>query len=179
MKKRLLAVLFFCITVGLFAAPGYSVELKLGIIDTNKIINDSKAGKTANVAFNRELETRQTSLAAKQKEVQTLQDELATKGKDMTPSVYTDKTAAFSRASKEFTRLKSEMEEELKAKKTSLTTKLLGEISAIVSDYCKKEKYTAIFEKSYVAAYDGTVEITDKIIQLYDASKDAANSSSK
>jgi outer membrane protein len=179
MEKRLLAVLFFCMTVCLLVAPGYTAELKIGIIDTNKIINDSKAGKTANVAFNKEFETRQATLAAKQKEVLAIQDELAAKGKDMTSTAYSDKTAAYSKASKEFTRLKSEMEEELKAKKTSLSNKLLSEITAIISDYCKKEKYTVILEKSYVAAYDGGVEITDKIIQLYDASKEAPKDSGK
>jgi outer membrane protein len=165
--------------VCLFAVPGYTAEFKIGIIDTSKIINDSKAGKNANVAFNKEYETRQATLSAKQKEVVSIQDELATKGKEMTPSAYTDKTAAYSKASKEYTRLKSEMEEELKAKKTSLTNKLLSEISSIVSDYCKKEKFTVILEKSYVAAYDGGVEITDKIIQLYDASKEAPKDAGK
>jgi len=179
MKKRLFTALFFCMTVCLFAAPGYSAELKIGIIDTNKIINDSKAGKNANVAFNKEYEARQGTLSSKQKEVLAIQDELATKGKDMTPSLYSDKTTAYSKASKEFTRLKSEMEEELKTKKSSLTSKLLSEVSAIVSDYCKKEKFTVILEKSYVAAYDGSVEITDKIIQLYDASKEPPKDAGK
>ena len=179
MKKRLSATLFFCIAVCLFIAPSYAADVKIGIIDTNKIINDSKAGKNANVAFNKEVETRQATLAAKQKEVQSIQDELATKGKDMTPAAYSDKTAAYTKASKELTRLKSEMEDDLTAKKKSLTNKLLSEISSIVSDYCKKEKYTVILEKSYVAAYDGGIEITDKIIQLYDASKEASKDAAK
>jgi Skp family chaperone for outer membrane proteins len=67
--------------------------------------------------------------------------------------------------------MKSEMEEELKTRDSELSKKLLSEISAIVSDYCKKEKYTIILDKTSVAAYDGTVEITDKIIQIYDAPK--------
>jgi outer membrane protein len=153
--------------------------MKIGIIDTNKIINDSKAGKSASVAFNKERDSRQATLSAKQKEAQTLQEELATKAKDMTSTVYSEKSAALTKVSKEFSRMKTEMEDDLKAKQTSLTSKLLSEISAIVSDYCKKEKFTIIFEKSYVAAYDGSIEVTDKIIQLYDASKEASKDTAK
>lgn len=166
-------------TVCLFAAPSYSADMKIGIIDTNKIINDSKAGKSASVVFNKERETKQAALSAKQKEAQSIQEELATKAKDMTSAAYTEKSAALTKASKEFSRLKSEMEDDLKAKQTSLTSKLLSEISAIVSDYCKKENFTVIFEKSYIAAYDGSIEITDKIIQLYDASKEPVKATGK
>jgi outer membrane protein len=174
MKKTLLAAFYLCITVCLFIGPVYAADIKIGVIDTSKIISDSKAGKNANVAFNKELETKQATLSAKQKEIEAIQNELSSKGKDMTPSVYNEKTAAYTRVSKELTRLKSDMEEELKAKKTSLTNKLLSEISVVVSDYCKKDKFTVILEKSYVAAYDNTVDITDKIIQLYDTPKEAS-----
>jgi outer membrane protein len=179
MKKTLVPALFLCITACLFVAPGYAADMKIGIIDTNKIINDSKAGKSASVAFNKERDTRQAALSAKQKEAQTIQDELTTKSKDMASAAYNEKSAALTKASKEFTRMKSEIEDDLKAKQTSLTSRLLSEISAIVSDYCKKEKFTIIFEKSYIAAYDGGIEITDKIIQLYDASKEAPKDTAK
>jgi len=172
MKKTLLAGLYVCIMVYLFAGAAYAADVKVGILDASKILTDSKAAKNAYVLFNKEVETKKTTYAAKQREVQTMQEELSSKEKDMTPAVYSEKTAKYSKASKELTRLKSEMEEELKAKNTELNRKLLSETAAIVSDYCKKEKYTIILEKSYVAAFDGAVDITDKIIQLYDATKD-------
>jgi outer membrane protein len=171
MKKSLLAAVFVCITVCLLIGQVNAADIKVGIIDTSKILSDSKAGKNAKVVFNKELETRQATLAAKQKELQAIQDEISSKGKDMTPTVYSTKSASYTKASKEFTRLKSEMEEELKTKDSELSKKLLSEISVIVSDYCKKEKFTIILEKTYVAAYDGAVDITDKVIQLYDATK--------
>ena len=171
MKKTLLASLYFCLTVCLFAGPSNAADMKVGVIDTQKIVSDSKAGKAAQVVFNKELETKQTSYIAKQKELQTIQDELTTKSKDMTATVYSEKTAKYSKLKKELERMKSETEEDLKARNTELNRKLYTEIATIVSDYCKKEKFTLILEKTYVAAYDGTVDITDKIIQLYDATK--------
>jgi len=171
MKKTLLAALFVFISFCMLACPAGAAEIKVGIIDTQKIVSDSKAGKAAQVVFNRELETKQASYNTKQKELQTIQEELATKAKDMTASVYSEKTAKYSKIKKELERMKSETEEDLKARNTELNRKLYTEIAAIVSEYCKKEKFTLILEKTYVAAYDGAIDITDKIIQLYDASK--------
>jgi outer membrane protein len=169
MKKTLLTTLCACLAICLFIGPVYGADIKIGIINTSKILSDSKAAKNAKIAFNKELETRQATYVAKGKSVQTMKEELSSKGNDMTPAVYTEKNAAYTKANKELTRLKTEMEEELKAKDTELSNKLLSEISGIVSDYCKKEKFTVILEKNYVAAYDGTIDITDKILQLYDA----------
>jgi outer membrane protein len=168
MKKTLLAGFYVCLMV-LFVGSVYAADVKIGVIDTNKILSDSKAAKNAKIAFNKEVETKQTSYAAKQKEVQTMQEELSSKGKDMTPAVYSEKTSKYTTASKELTRLKSEIESELKAKDSELSRKLLSEISAVVTDLRKKENYTLILEKNYLAAYDSAIDITDKVIQLYDA----------
>ena len=157
-----------CLCVG----QTYAADVKVGVLDIDKIISDSKAGKSASVIFNKEKETKQAALNAKGKEVQTIQDEINSKAKDMTAAAYTEKTAKYSKLKKEYDRMKTEIDEDLKDRNTELTRRLYSEVAAIVSDYCKKEKYTVILEKSYVAAYDGAIDITDKIVQLYDASKD-------
>jgi len=179
MKKTLLAALYLCITFCLFVGPVYAADIKIGIIDTQKILTDSKAGKSALVLFNKEKETKSAGYVAKQKELQTIQDELNSKAKDMTAAVYSEKTAKYSKVKKELERMKTEIEEDLNDRTTELNRKLYTEVAVIVSDFCKKEKYTVILEKTYVAAFDGAVEITDKIIQLYDASKDVTPSTTK
>jgi len=179
MKKTLLAVLYLCITLCLFVGPAFAADIKIGIIDTQKILTDSKAGKSALVIFNKEKETKQAGYVAKQKELQTIQEELSSKSKEMTAAVYSEKTAKYTKVKKELERLKTEIEEDLSDRTTELNRKLYTEITAIVSDFCKNEKYTIILEKSYVTAFDGAIDITDKIIQLYDASKDVTTNTTK
>jgi len=175
MKKIFLKILYLVIASSLFAAPVWAAEIKVGIINTTKIISDSKAGKNAKSLLSKEIETRQATFAAKQKELQAMKDELSSKNKEMTASAYNEKSAKYSQAGKELSRMKSDMEDELKTKETELSQKILTELSDIVSDLCKKEKYTIILEKKNVAAFDSAVDITDKIIQLYDASQGSAN----
>lgn len=171
MKKALMATLFWGMFISLITGTGYAAEIKVGIIDTARIISESRAGKSAQVIFSKELETKNTAYSAKGKELQTIQEELTAKGSQMTATEYNEKTAKYSKVKKELERMKSEMEEDLQTRNTELNRKLYTEIAAIVSDYCKKENFTIILEKDYVAAYDGAFDITDKIIQLYDATK--------
>jgi outer membrane protein len=170
MKKTLLAALYICMAVCLFAGPVSAVDMKVGIIDTQKIISNSKAGKSAYLLFNKDKDTMQANFTAKQKELQTIQNELTSMAK-YDASVYAEKTAKYTKVKKELDRMKTEIEEDLNTKNTELNRKLYTEIAAIVTTYSKNEKYTIILEKNYVAAYDGTIDITDKIIQLYDATK--------
>ena len=59
----------------------------------------------------------------------------------------------------------------MKKKDAELTRKLIGEVREIVTALSKKENYTLILEKSAVVTSDNAVDITDKIIQLYDGQK--------
>lgn len=170
MKNTLLAALFICIMVCLISGQAGAADIKVGVIDTQKIISDSKAGKAAYLIFNKEKETMDAQLTAKQKELQTISDEI-TGSTNMTAAVYSEKTAKYNKAKKELERMKTERDEDLNVRYTELNKKLFTEIAEIVSDYCKKENFTIILEVTYVAAYDGAIDITDDIIQLYDATK--------
>lgn len=171
MKKSLLSALYICAAFCLSVGTASAADIKVGIIDTTRIVTESKAGKSAQVVFNQELETKNAAYAAKGNELQTIQEELATKSSEMTLDEYNEKSAKYSKVKKELERMKNDMEEDLSAKNEELNLKLFTEIAAIVSDYCKKENFTIILEKNYVAAYDGAIDVTDKIIELYDATK--------
>jgi outer membrane protein len=169
MKKTLLTALCACMAICLLTGPVFGADVKIGVINMSKILSESKAAKNAKIAFSKELDTKQSTYVAKGQAVQTMKQELASKGSEMTPAQSSEKNAAYTKANKELTRLKTELEEELKAKETELNNKLLSEISTIVSDYRKKEKFTIIVEKNYLISFDETLDITDKILQLYDA----------
>ena len=63
------------------------------------------------------------------------------------------------------------IEEELKKKDAELTQRLLKEIHEVVNEYRKKENYAIIHDKQALVSYDEAIDITDKIIKLYDVVK--------
>ena len=171
MKKLLVTGLLFMVAGFMYVGPLCAADLKIGVIDTQKIMRESNAAKNARAVFLKDVEAKRSVFNAKQKEIQDLQEELKNKGKDMAASVKKEKTEKLSHEIKELDRLKSDMEEELKKKDTELTQKLLKEILDIVIEYRKKEKYTIIHEKQTLVSYDEAIDITDKIIKLYDVVK--------
>ncbi len=171
MKRILFAGISLIVTCLVYAGFLYAAEMKIGVIDTQKILRDSRAAQNARAVFLKDVEAKRNIFNAKQKEVQTLQEEIKNKGKDMAASVRKEKTEKLSREIKELDRLKSDMEEELKIKDNELTQKLLKEIRDIVIEYRKKEKYSIIHEKQTLVSYDEAIDITDKIIKLYDVVK--------
>jgi outer membrane protein len=148
-----------------------SGPVKIGIIDVQKILRESKAAKKAQAVFMKDMETRRAQLIVKEKEIQALDEELKNAHVKLSDEIRKDKAEKLARDIKEFRRLDADAGEELKKMDVELTQKLLGEIRQIVQSFSKSEKYTLILEKNSVAAFDDSVDITDRIIRLYDAGR--------
>lgn len=171
MKKLLIvcAVLIgFLLTLSVMATN--AAPLKIGIIDIQKIMRTSKAAKKAQAVFLKDLEEKRSILTGKEKEIRSMEEELKSDS-SMSPDVRRDKSEKLAKDVKELKRLGADLEEELKKKDVELTQKLMGEIRQLVINLFKKEGYTIILEKSSIVMSDESIDITDKIIKLYDAQK--------
>jgi outer membrane protein len=173
-RKKIMQKIFFAgflLVSFIYAGLLYAADLKVGVIDIQKIMRESNAAKNARAVFLKDLEAKRNVFNAKQKEVQDLQEEIKNKIKDMSEALRIEKTEKLSKEAKELERLKADLEEELKKKDTELTRKILKEISDVVQEYRRKEKYSIIYEKQTLVSYDEAIDITDKIIKLYDVVK--------
>ena len=168
MKKFLFTVLF---SIGLLAllVPGMAgaADVKIGMIDVQKIMRDSKAAKSARDVLMKDLDTKKAQFKVREDDVRKLEEDLKT----APPAARQEKAERLEKEVKELGRLKSDLEDSFKKKDAEIGRKLLKEINDIVKDFSKKEKYTVILERRYVVSADEAVDITDKIIRLYDAVK--------
>ena len=145
--------------------------VKIGVIDTQKVMRDSKAAKEARQVFLMDVEAKRSVLKSKEQEVLALDQEIKKDGPKMKAATLKVKREKLSDEMKELQRLRTDLNDDLKKKDAELTRKVLKEINDIVKDYRKKEKYTIIFDRRMVIDFDGKIEITDDIIKLYDANK--------
>lgn len=171
--KRSCSVMAILIAMIMVLAGGIAgaAEVKIGMIDIQKIMLESKAAKKARDIYMKELETKKAQLIAKDNEARKLDEEIKKEGANMAPAARQDKTEKLEKEIKELGRLKADMEDELKKKDAELTRKVAGEILEILKEFQKKEKYTIILDKRNVVMSDEAINITDKIIRLYDAVK--------
>lgn len=148
-----------------------AADVKIGVIDTQEVLKESKAAKKARTLLMDELNEKRSVFSKKQDEVRLLEEEIKIKGDGMTESQRREKNDQLGREVKNLQRLKTDLEEELNKKNVDLTQKILQEVSDVVKEFMKKEKYTLILEKKSVVSSDEAIDITEKILRLYDAKK--------
>jgi outer membrane protein len=158
-------VLFLTMSVAMAADS----SVKISTIDVQKILRESKAAKTAKADLMKDVEQKRAQLIAKDKEIKELDQELKDQNAKLSSDERQIKAEKLAREVKELRRLDADLTDELKKKEIALTQKLLGELRRVAQAFLKDMKYTLILEKNSVIASDGAVDVTDKIIKLYDA----------
>ena len=169
MKKLL--ILFTCIFIFISASAvcAFAADIKIGVIDTQRIIAQSEKIMKVRTDFNKELDARKQELLKKQSDAQALQDEIKTKGSGMTYEVLRNKNEELQKKAKELQRMKDEIEADAQSKEAELSRKFLRQIREVAAEYLKKEKMTLILEKNATIASDDAIDVTDQIIKMYDA----------
>lgn len=164
-------IVLFAATMLACAGSAVAADAKIGVIDTQKILHESKAAKKAREILMKDLEAKRSKYKAEEDQARKIEEELKRGGESLGPAERKEKAEKLEKEIKELGRLKSDLEEELRKKDAELGRKLIKEIYDIVQELRKREKFTVILEKRYVVAADDAIDITDKIIKLYDAVK--------
>jgi outer membrane protein len=169
MKRLSLLFAFAVVFISANAFTAFAADLKIGVMDTQKIIVQSQKIMKYRAEFTKELEGKRQEYLQKQSTAQALENELKTQGSTMTSDIYQDKSEQLRREARDLKRMQEEIEAEMKAKEADMTRKVLQEIKSVAAEYLKKEKLSIIFEKSTLAASDEAIEITDQVMKLYDS----------
>ena len=175
MKRLTMVCLILCLCMltasTAFSARDRETSLKIGVIDVQKIMKTSRAAKSAQAAYNKEVRSRQNKFSAREREVRTMEEELKKNDAKWSAEERMNKSEKLNKAVKDLKRLGSDMEEELRQKNTELSHKIMEDIRTIVNNVFRKEQYTLILDKNSVVIADDSIDITDKIIRIYDAQK--------
>jgi len=179
MGKRIFAILAI---VGIIAsAPATAAEVKIGIINMQRALNDTDEGKIALEKLRGKLESENKLLKGKQEELKKIEDELNQQGYMLSEATRAEKQEKYKRATRDFEKYRDEKSKEFVGLQKEATEKILRKLADILKDYAKAEGYTVIFESSpqtqgmpgSVIWADGRMDITDKLIELYNKSAKA------
>lgn len=145
---------------------------KIGTVNFEKIFNNSAAGKNVKNQINKEGRSMNADLEKIQKEIKELQEQL---GKDadagvMSASARENKQWELNRKIDEVKALKKRYDRKIQALQIKLINDVKKDVLNIIADYSKKEGYLLVLEDINIVYAPQALDITDKIIQLYDAS---------
>jgi outer membrane protein len=168
--------LIFLITVAvalvtLNSTNGFCADVaKIGTVNFEKIFNSSAGGKAVKNKINEEGRGMNADLEKIQNEIKELQDLLK---KDDSAGVM-DETAKenkrweLERKIEEVKALKKRFDRKIQELQVRLINGVRKDVLGIISEYGQKEGYLMIIEDINAVYTPKTLDITDKIIQLYD-----------
>ncbi len=160
-------LLLFSIFTGISFAGN---NIKIGLVDFREIITKSEAGNEASAKLKERAQSIKQELEIKNQELQDFQEKLKRESLVMSEEAKGKSDIEFRKKIYEFNQLKEKSNADLSRFENTLLDPMQKDIKDIVEDFSKKEGFTLIIDKRAAGVLYSldSMDITDKIIQIYD-----------
>ena len=172
-RKFFISIIFSALFIALGISNGICADVaKIGTVSFEKIFNNSAGGKAVKDKINKEGRGMNADLEKIQKEIKDLQELLKKDGESgvLNNSARENKKWELDRKINEVKALKRRFDRKIQELQIRLINGVKKDVLTIVAEYSKKEGYLLVIEDINVVYAPQTLDITDKIIQLYDKS---------
>jgi len=172
-KKRFITIVGILLIVGGWTGLAFAEDLKIGVVDMQRAINECQAGKEARKADIKEMEKYQRQGAEKQQELQTMKDNLDKQAPMLTQEARSAKERELQIKAREFQRWQEDIQAEINQKRMELGQNVQVGLRRIIKKLAEDEGFTIVLEKNenIVLFSVKTVELTDRIIKIADTPK--------
>lgn len=171
MARKLISALGIALGLGLVAAPlvgrhevsAVPSNMKIGVVDLEKTLYETPAGKRASEAFDKTRKAKQSELDKKQKELQKAAAELDKQAAILKPDVLAQKKGELEKKFVELQQVYMKLERDLAGERTKLVQDLLTKAGPIIEEIAKAEGCQIILDHSAVLYGDPSVDLTAKL----------------
>ncbi|MBM4312055.1 MAG: OmpH family outer membrane protein [Deltaproteobacteria bacterium] len=170
MKKMLLSLtIATALLTG--AAVCSATELKIGYIDIQRALSESKPGKAAIEKLTLENNRMRDEILKEKEKIEQAFEMLQKQSAMLTDDVRRSKELDMARRKRDWDRMVEDQQNEFQLKESQLTGEIIDELIPIVQDYGQKHGFSIIFQRSpqMVLHIDPALDLTDKIIAILDA----------
>ena len=160
------------LTFGFIAAPLYSADVaKIGIVDFQRILETSNAGKIAQAEISKQGKKMEADLKERGAAIEEIKKKLEREALVMSKEMRQEREREYRIKINDIKALQKKYMADFKLQEQRLVNRIQKEIFKLVEDVAKKGGYLLILEKREggVLYTPKTNEITDKIIQMYNA----------
>jgi outer membrane protein len=143
--------------------------IKIGMIDLQKILELSEAGKAAQMEINIKGKQMETDLKDKGTEIEAIEKEINLESLVMNQKVWEEKQRIKRIKTGDFKALRQKYLNDFKAVERSVTGRIQNEVVSLLEDIGKKGGYAMIVEKRAggVVYAPSSMDITDSVIRIY------------
>ena len=171
--KKVWVGLMVVILLGGGLIPVWSAEIKIGLVDIQRAINECQAGKEAKKALTKEAEKFQKQVQDKQKELQTLKESLEKQGMMLSQEAKANKEKEYQSKLRDFQRWGQDSQNELNGKRVEMERNISIGLQKVVKKVGEEDGYTLVLEKNETIVLYGSKanDITDRVIKAFDTPK--------
>jgi outer membrane protein len=162
----ILLFIFVCIINAASAAD----VAKIGVIDLQKILETSNAGKSIQTDLKKEKEKMESDLKQKGAEIEKIRKRLEREAMVMSKEMREEKEREQRIKINDFKILQKRYRTELQKYEVKLMSQLKTDVNAVVQEMGRKDGYLLIINKFGVLYSPNSIDLTDKLIQKLNAS---------
>ena len=168
---RFTVIGMMALALGLAARPAHAADFKVGIVDLQRALNESSAGRKAKEQFKGEFEKMQNGLKGEKDSLDRIKDELDKKSAVLSDDQKRSKAEDFERRRRDLRRKLEDSDAELRKKDQELTGSILKDLAVVIQEIGEREGYTVILENSSSSVLYGSksIDMTDSVIKAFDA----------
>jgi len=160
------AAISFIFLVG----SSYAADVaKIGVVDFQKIFSTSAAGKQAKAEIQKQGKKMEADLKGKYTEIEEIKKNLEREALVMSKEMREEKERDLRIRINDFKSLQKRYEDSMREVEKRFITRIKKELYDIVQEIGKQEGYLLIIESVGVLYSPTTIDITDNIIQKYNA----------
>lgn len=159
----------FCCSV-LLGSTAYSADLKIGVMDVQKVLVNCAAGKAAKAKFDNKMKELQATFKGKEEELIAMQKDIEKKSSAWSDETKQAKIREFQKRRREAQEKAEDARFELQGMRDKELAPILKALEKVVGTYGDANGYTAILDtKSGVVFFAEGIDISDKLIVELDA----------
>ena len=155
----------------LMASTSWAAEpaVKLGFVDIQSVISQSKEGQAARNKVAVEAAEKQKEISAKEAEIKQMDAELQKQSPVLSDAAKKDREEEIRRKLRDLKRQTEDFNRELGKREGEILNDLLRDVAAVIRDYGKQKGFTLIVEKGQGGVIYGSdlADLTKEILERY------------
>jgi outer membrane protein len=151
-----------------FALPAHADDLKVGVMNVERILRQSKAAQAAQARIEQEFKARDADLSRQEQDVQAQAAQFAKDRATLSADDAAKRERALDARTRDVQRLRQQFAEDLRARQFEELDKLKARLDEVLTKYARDNHFDLILQD---AAYVGRgVNITDDVIKALETS---------
>lgn len=164
-KSRMLTLF---LAVSWLATPCLAADVaKIGVVDIQKVLMTSSAGKLAKAQINKKAREMENNLTVKKEEIEKLKETLEREALVMDKETRGERERDIRIKINDIKSLKNKYENDLKKIEASVVKRIQADVRVIIQELGKKGGYLLIILNNVVLYSPTSIDVTDELIQAY------------